>query len=665
MKKIICAMTSLMLCCALTLAVIPSYVTAAFYGSAELLEIKSHIEKDAGMSLYATVQGACTDGRYAYFAVQEYTTVILKYDMRNWKLVKKATVSDLGHANDMAYNTLEDVIVVANNNAREDVLTLLDPDSLTVIDTVEPMRKKTAKEKEQEKKEQEQAQKNGNNSSKENKTEETEEEKEKKDYKPLRVYSIAYQEAENRYVVGLSGSYNFAILDEKFKMVKQFKGVKTGYTRQGCDCDDDYIYFTQSDGDNIVVIYDYEGNYVDTVSLEHSHEVENLFHVDDDFYLTLHYYGNSVQRVGLSDATQIRFKVNYAPNGGSSKMEPTYVHYGEDTKLRKCAFKKPGYLFGGWRVTRNYNGTSLGVRNGAAQHEWLDPKDIYDYTLIKDEQKVAKLTRIGDVTATAFWISETYDVAFDSGSGEGWMDTDTVAYADAYEIPQCAFYRHGYVFVGYTAQRDADGRVYGYREGADRPRWLEPEDMAQAYVFSPGEQMTRMTYDGTVTFTAHFTIAFTYDEDQSTLLSYVGVDERVDIPNPSGRLRTIADGAFSDNAIMTELTIPGSVEVMERGAVTNCPSLHDVLFEEGLPASFDEECIVGSGTQEIYLIIGAQPMAIGAFTGGPTAGFIRDAAAAVQYSAAAYFAEQKRGAVITLTSESEYAWTEVDGDDAW
>ena len=612
MKKKLYAVVSLMLCMVLIIAAIPfSGAAASFYDTAELLQIKSHIEKDAGMSKYATVQGACTDGVYAYFAVQEYSTVILKYDMSTWKLKKKATVSGLGHANDMTYNTKEDIIVVANNNTGTDVLTLLDPDSLEVIGTVEPKRSKTAKEKEADK-------------------------NDKKDYKVLNVYSIAYQESQNRYVVGLSGTYNFAVLDDKFKQVKAYKGVNTGYTRQGCDCDDDYIYFPQSDGDNIVVVYDYAGKHVDTVTLGHKHEVENLFHVDDSFFLTLHYYGNSVQRVGFSDDTKIRFNVRYDPGEGSGEMEKTSVHYGEDTKLRKNTFTRPGYFFAGWKISRGYDGKSIGLRLGSEKNEWLEPKDLYDYGLYPDEKKVSELTRIGDVTATAFWINEWYDIYFDPGTGEGWMDPITADYADVITVPENQFTRYGYVFCGFEAQRDCDGRIYGYYEGSDTPRWLEPKDVVASYPIMAGEEVSRLTYDGSVTFTAQFLPAFNFDEEQRTLLSYIGIDELVEIPNPSGNLHTIAQGAFSDNTIMKELVVPSTVEEMEPQAISNCSALEKISFTEHFPLQFDSECIVDTGPLPLYILFDGQPQWIGYYSGRYSAGSLRNSALAVERAVAAY-----------------------------
>ena len=315
MKKAISALICAAMLAAMIAVGIPTAAGATFFKTAELLELKEHIEDDAGMNEFATVQGGCTDGHYAYFAVQQANTTILKYDMKTWKLADKAEkMNSLGHANDMTYNNKLDRILVANNGPDYHILTVLDPDTLKKVGTVKLK---------------------------------------------LEVYGIAYNPEKDIYVVGISGGYQFAFLNSDFKVIKKFKGKNTGYTRQGCDCDQNYIYFSQSGGDNIVAVYDYSGKYVDSVSIGHKHEVENIFHVGSYFYTTLHHYGNSLQRIGLSNQTEIRYNVYYDPGDGVGKMKPTSVHYGHSIPLRKNTLRKDGYFFGGWRASRSMDGKYL------------------------------------------------------------------------------------------------------------------------------------------------------------------------------------------------------------------------------------------------------------------------------------------------------------------
>ena len=593
MKRFLRIMICPLLIASMIAAMLPFAAAASgFYSTAELLEIKSHIEKDADMGTFATTQGACTDGVYAYFAVQSGSTVILKYNMSTWELRKKAAVSGLGHANDMAYNPNRKLLVVANNDSEDDCLTLVDPDSLKVKGTVTPYEEKTAKQIKKE------AQEKG--------VKVGEIDKKRK----LKVYCVAYNAARDNYVVGLSGSYKFALLNGDFKLIRKFDGVNTGLMRQGCDCDDDYIYFAQSGGSNAVVVYNYSGDKVGMTSLNHSHEVENLFHVGDSFYLTLHYYGNFVHRVGLSDKTQIRFTVRYDSAGGTGQMKNSSVHYGTPTKLRKNAYKKPGYFFGGWTVRRGNDGKYIGYRLGSQKREWLDANEMNAPAIYADESKVAKLVKFGGAILTATWINERYEIDFDSDSGDGWMASASVEYDEYYSLPPNSFVRQGYIFSGYSASRDIDGRVFGYREGSDSLEWLRPEDIGRTYLFAQGENISRMTSDGRVVFTAHFTFAFRYNDSMDTLTGYIGNEELVEIPNAEGKLRTIGSGAFSDKT-MRELRIPSSVRTIEKDAVSGCKELEAIYFVNSLPESFDHSAVSDSGSPMVYLVRGGMVLCLG------------------------------------------------------
>lgn len=82
------------------------------------------------------------------------------------------------------------------------------------------------------------------------------------------MYAIGYCESRDQYVVGISGTFNFMILDGQLNKVAYYYGKDTGLVKQGVDCDDKYIYFPQNNKDctvNQIVIYDWDGNYINTV----------------------------------------------------------------------------------------------------------------------------------------------------------------------------------------------------------------------------------------------------------------------------------------------------------------------------------------------------------------------------------------------------------------
>ena len=568
MKKILCSVIAAIILFATVAVCIPAATAIdGFYTTAELLDIKEHIENDADMDKYATAQGACTDGRYAYFAVQQNGTTILKYDMRSWKLVdSKQYGSVLGHANDMTYNPTRNLILVANNGPEYNVLTGIDPDTLEIRGAA------TIK---------------------------------------LDIYSIAYNPDRDIYVVGISGGYKFAFLNNRFKVIKKFKGVETVYTRQGGDCDEDYIYFAQSGGDNAVVIYDYDGKYVDIISLGNDDEVENIFHVGKSFYTTMHYYGNSVHRLGLSDSTQIRFNVYYDKGEGYGEMKPTSVHYGERTPLRANSLTRAEYFFGGWRARRSADGKYLGYRKFGRTSEWLNKEDVYEYALYDDGESVAETVKFGSVTMSPFWIRENYEIRYDPGGAEGWMPDATVGYYDKYVIPENGFEMSGYVFAGFTAYRDYDGKTYGFRRNAQVPEWLYDEDLFKPVEFRPGQSIQRMTYDGTVVLKPVFRFAYTFNEDNTTLLEYIGIDETVNIPNRSGQLHTIATGAFKDNAIFTEITVPETVERMEPESISNCSLLRKVTFRDNFPDDYAIDAVTDCDSPAICVDYGGRAYTLG------------------------------------------------------
>lgn len=581
MKRIfrfmICVILAVTLLCAHL--VCTAQAASGFFSKVDMLFIESHMEDYADLGSGSAVQGACTDGKYAYFGfVSGGVCTLTKFDVGTWEYVKKERIINMGHSNDMTYNSDKGYLVVANNAPYYDVVTLIDPDTLAPIKDVQI----------------------------------------KED-----IYSIAYNAKRKCYVVGLSGTYDFAILDSDFKVKEKFEGVKTGYTRQGCDCDDDYIYFVQSGGSNVLVVYDYEGKHITDIPMTSSDEVENLFHVGKTFYTTLFYYGNKLYRVGFNEATKITYNVSYDANGGEGEMKGMTVTYGESTKLSPNVFTRDGYFFAGWRAQRTSDGKFIGYANGASDYEWLDEEDVFNYVLYDDEEPVAETVRYGNVKLYAEWIADRYEVHYNSGYGEGedyWLSAE---HNEELTVPELDYVQEGYVLDGYTAQRDYDGRVYGYRSGSDQPEWLNESDAKELYRFRAGEPYSALTNEGAVEMTARYKYAYTFGEDGSTLVEYVGVDEKVSIPSNDGELKTLAEGAIKDNEIMKDLYIPAGVNAIQKQSISNCPKLRNIFFEGNIPDEIDGECFVGQDAPVVYEIRGGQPFCVGFLTGRSSVPLLR------------------------------------------
>ena len=92
--------------------------------------------------------------------------------------------------------------------------------------------------------------------------------------------------------VGISYTFDFAILDKDFNVIETISGVKPkSTTRQGMDSDDKYIYFLLS-FPNAISVYDWDGNHYGVFELNdeaRGYESENIFLHNDDLYIGYNY----------------------------------------------------------------------------------------------------------------------------------------------------------------------------------------------------------------------------------------------------------------------------------------------------------------------------------------------------------------------------------------
>ena len=202
--------------------------------------------KEKGKRYYTTAQGCATDGTYGYF-VTLYKTVnkgaIWKVQLSDWSVVDTMYGLPIDHGNDAAYNSKKHQLVVVNNSPNYDTLTIVNPDTLEVIEQIKP---------------------------------------------GFEAYAISYNAARDQFAIGISGSYDSYITDGDFNIIKRIPGINTGITKQGMDSDDTYIYFPQwndKDDTNFIVVYDWDGNYVNTLEVNSFQEIESMFNVDGEIYI--------------------------------------------------------------------------------------------------------------------------------------------------------------------------------------------------------------------------------------------------------------------------------------------------------------------------------------------------------------------------------------------
>lgn len=210
---------------------------------------------------YKQLQGGCTDGEYMYFAMNDTKsensyTLIYKVKIGEKKAEKVSGPLQLDHANDITYNEKLGTLIVVHNAPNKKKLSYVDKETLTVTKTAELS---------------------------------------------FKTFCLQYCAERDQYVCGKAGGQNFYILDADLNPVNFIEAESTGYTTQGVDCDGEYIYFVQYNN-NVVVIYDWDGNRVACIDLPITGcEPENIFHSGEDFYVSCAQAGIKLYQITLKE----------------------------------------------------------------------------------------------------------------------------------------------------------------------------------------------------------------------------------------------------------------------------------------------------------------------------------------------------------------------------
>lgn len=209
------------------------------------------LEKDGD---FRVAQGSCTDGKYIYIVLENQNTggagykkeshycKIVKLDAKTLKTVKTSEPLLLDHGNCCTYNADTNEIAVVHNAPNKSYLSFVDADTLEL--------KRTDK-----------------NSF-------------------IIMYSVAYNTRYKKYVMGIAETYNYAVYSSYPKKPKKYTGYNTGYTKQGMDCDDKYVYFVLYNK-NVIVVQDWEGGYIKTIDITGVYdEPEDIFFIGEQMYMT-------------------------------------------------------------------------------------------------------------------------------------------------------------------------------------------------------------------------------------------------------------------------------------------------------------------------------------------------------------------------------------------
>ncbi len=183
---------------------------------------------------YDAVGSGCSDGTYLYVAIvnneQNYTTtaILQKIDLTDGSVIQTSVPLPLAHCNDMCYNPHTNEIIAAPMVTNESNLYVIDPNTLTLKETVEvPFEAHT-------------------------------------------LYDITYNPVLRQYVVLANGKFH--ITDDDFRLLKSvaYSFPKDTLTAQGVHCTEDYVLWVGSKkGENppAILVYNWNFELIDTVAL--------------------------------------------------------------------------------------------------------------------------------------------------------------------------------------------------------------------------------------------------------------------------------------------------------------------------------------------------------------------------------------------------------------
>ncbi|MCD8046260.1 MAG: hypothetical protein LUE90_06455 [Clostridiales bacterium] len=208
---------------------------------------------------YTTMQGACSDGTYAYLLMQNADTNycrLYKYKISDWSLVGSGDIK-VYHGNGITYNSITGQLIVAHNVGDYTGISFVDPDSLAVTGTQKLS---------------------------------------------WNICSLTYDASGNRYALSVSTSSSthvIRILDESFNQTAYITYTQPSDTygvdasRQNIACDSNYIYmtYTSSTSGNVelILVFDWNGNRIGDFRVSSTMENEAMFcDASGQWYMTFY-----------------------------------------------------------------------------------------------------------------------------------------------------------------------------------------------------------------------------------------------------------------------------------------------------------------------------------------------------------------------------------------
>ena len=212
---------------------------------------------------YDTVQGGCTDGKYAYYVLYNRKVEkckVVKVNLSGMKVEKVSGVLSIAHGNDMTYNSQTKRLIVTHTNVNAKRISIINPSSLKIeksFDVSIPKKMSGVSDKELKKA-------NG-------------------------FCGIAYNAKKKQYAALMKNTGDVMILNSSFVPVSYVKlSKKSTLTKQGIDVTDDYILISYSGYPNIIMVYTWDGQYVSKINVKKGYEIENIYHIGKQYYATFY-----------------------------------------------------------------------------------------------------------------------------------------------------------------------------------------------------------------------------------------------------------------------------------------------------------------------------------------------------------------------------------------
>ena len=216
--------------------------TTAFDGTGKFKSMNMQLHHFFQVGVFDILQGGCTDGEYAYYAMQDQKThsdtcVILKMKLDTWEVVAQSEPLPIDHANSLSYIPETKQIIVSN----------CQPDPLLVswvdAETLEFIEEKTL---------------------------------------PCQVISIAYNSEQQKFV-GCGKNNSVVIFDKDLNVLTTYNDLAPTYTNQNFDVSEEYIYIVSA-ASNYIHVCTWDGFWLETIPQDVPTEQENMISVGDIHY---------------------------------------------------------------------------------------------------------------------------------------------------------------------------------------------------------------------------------------------------------------------------------------------------------------------------------------------------------------------------------------------